>query len=63
MGADALTKEMELHKGMYKLLAEDNFNLANDSVNKVQCIDGEIRMTNLQNWDRRDQQKNSAMVC
>ena len=39
MWANVLTKEMEMHKDMQELLAEGNFSLENDVVNKAQCID------------------------
>ena len=52
---DALTKEMEMHQDMRELLREGNFKLVNEGMNKVQCMDGDIRMTKIQNRDRKDQ--------
>ena len=53
MWADVLTKEMEMYKDMQEHLVEGNFSLKNEDVNKVQCIDREIRMMNVQNRERQ----------
>ena len=53
MWADALTKEMVMHKDMKELLTEGNFELQDEGINKVQCVlNGEIRMTNIKNRDK-----------
>ena len=49
MWADTLTKEIRMHLDMREHLEEGNFRLDNEGINKVQCIDGEIRMLNIKN--------------
>ena len=49
---EVLTKEIEMQKHMKELLVDGNFELRNDGINKVQCIDNEIRMKNIQNRDK-----------
>ena len=50
----ALTKDKDLHKDMNEVLMEGNFELKNDRINKVQCINGEIRMTNIRNREKKE---------
>ena len=52
MWADASTKEMEMHECMKELLIEGHLELLYDRINKVQCIDGEINMTNIRIRDK-----------
>ena len=63
MWADALTKEIERHQDMRELLMEGDYSLSNDGINKVQYVDSEIRMTNIQNRDRKKQQESREDVC
>ena len=44
---DSLTKEMDMHKNMIELLVEGNFELMDEGIKKVQCIDSEIKITNI----------------
>ena len=62
MWADVLTKEIEMHKDLQKLLCESNFSLENGGVNKVKCYDGEIRMTNIRNRERQVMQEEKEEV-
>lgn len=52
MWADALTKEMVIQKDIKELLTEGNFGLQDEGINKVQCVDGEIK-TNDRNRDKK----------
>ena len=61
--ADVLTNEMEMHQDMRELLQEGNFKLVNEGISKVQCIDGEIRMMNIGNRDKKDQPEGIEKVC
>ena len=42
MWVDAMTKEMEMHRNMRKLLMFGIFELRNKGINKVQCMGGKI---------------------
>ena len=50
MWAEALTKEMVMHEDMRELLSEGNLELLDEGINKVQCVNGEINITNI--WNR-----------
>ena len=52
MWANALTKETEMNEHVMELLVDGNFEMRDNGINKVQCIDGEIRMTKIQNRDK-----------
>ena len=52
MRADALKEKIEMHEDMKEVLMECNLELKDKGINKVQCIDGEIRMTNIRNRDK-----------
>ena len=52
--ADALTKEMEIYDNMRILLMEGLFVLQDLRINKVQCLDGEIRMLNIRNREKSE---------
>ena len=52
-----------MYQDIRELLVEGNFSLTNDIIDKVQCVDGKIRMTNKRNRDRKDQQENREEVC
>ena len=54
MWADALMKEMDMHKDMNEVLMEGNFEFKNRGINKVQRMDGEIKMTNIRNRDKKE---------
>ena len=54
MWADTLTKEMDMNEDMKEVLMESNFELRNYGIKKVQCINGEIRMTNIRNRDNKE---------
>ena len=54
MLVDALTKEMDMHKDMKEVLMEGNIELENEGINKVLCIDEEIRMTKIRNRDMKE---------
>ena len=43
---DTLTKDMQMHGDMIKLLREGNSELRNAGINRVQCTNKEIMMTN-----------------
>ena len=47
MWADLFTNEMEMHKDMKELLAKRSLWMKNDSINRVQCVDGKINMANI----------------
>ena len=55
MWADALTKEMEMNGDIETLLNEGDFKFKNEGINKVQCIDGEIKMVNI--WNRKKEEE------
>ena len=55
MWVDALTKEIEMHRNMKKLLKYRNFESKNKGIDKVQFINGEIWMSNITIRDRKDQ--------
>ena len=42
MWVDALLKEMEIHLNMRELLMYGNFELRNEGMNRVQCVEGGI---------------------
>ena len=44
-------KGMEMNEDMRSFLMEDVFHLEDHEINKVKCIDGEIRMVNIINRD------------
>ena len=52
--ADALTKEIYMHKELKEVLMEGNFKSKNEGINKVQCIDSEIWMTNIRNRENKE---------
>ena len=60
---NTLTKEMEIHSDLRQLLVKCNFSLDNNGINKVEYIDGEIRMANIHNRDKEDQIEDIEEVC
>ena len=52
MCAGALTKEMEIHDDMRSFLTEGVFELQDHGINKVQCVDREIRMLKIRNREK-----------
>ena len=52
MWADALTKEMEMHRDMRALLTEGDFALGDDGLNKVQYKNGKMKMFNIRNRNK-----------
>ena len=52
MWAYFLNKEMEMHECIKVLLTEGNLEVMDEGINKVQCLDGEIEMTNIRNMDK-----------
>ena len=46
-----LDKDIEMYDCMKELLTEGSFKLRDDRINKLQCIDGKIRMMNIRNRD------------
>ena len=56
MWADMITKEMDMHKGMEELLTWGNLLMKNEGINRVKCLDGEIRMENIRNPTREKKQ-------
>ena len=57
MWADALTKEMEMHEGMHELLTWGNLWIENEGINRVKCLEGEIRMENIRNCNKGKEPK------
>ena len=55
MWVDALMRQMEIYCDMRELLIEGNFELEYEGKNKVQFIQGEIKMFNIPNRDRENQ--------
>ena len=53
MWVNVLTQEMEMLDHMKELLTEGSCKVRDDGKNKVQCIDGKIRMTNFRNRESR----------
>ena len=49
MLADVLTKEMRMNKDVEDLMMKNAFHLVESSVNKVQAMEDELRMTNIRN--------------
>ena len=49
-----------MHKDMRELLSEENFELLDKEINKVQCLEGEIKMLNIRNRDKKS--VDAAMV-
>ena len=47
-----LTKEIEMNEGMRGLLTEGVCHLEDHEINKVKCIDGEIRMVNIRKREK-----------
>ena len=47
--ADVLTKEMMIPAGLESFLLDNVFDLPGERINKVQAVDGEIRMENIRN--------------
>ena len=58
MWADALRKEMKMNENMKSMLIEGVFHLEDHEINKVKCIDGEIRMINIRNRENTLDHKN-----
>ena len=53
MWADRLTKEMEIAKGLRKLLKEGKCEMVKEEVNKVICENEEIKMLNIRNRKKK----------
>ena len=53
MWADLLTKEMKMPDGLEDVLMEGKVDLPDDEVNLVKSVDGEIRMLNIRNRDKK----------
>ena len=47
---------------LYELYMEENLELLDDGINKLQCLDGEIKMTNIRNRDK-DKVECTIMHC
>ena len=47
MWADALTKEMEVHDHMREHFEKESLKVRNEGINKVKCINEEIKMINI----------------
>lgn len=54
MWVDALTNEMDMRKELKEVLMEGNFKLKNYRINKVQCNNYEIWMTNIRNRYKKE---------
>ena len=56
MWAGTLIKEKEMHDKMQEILAQGSLWMRNEGINRVWCVDGEIRMEKIQNCnkERRD---------
>ena len=52
MWAYALTKKIEMRNEMQELLAQGSLWMRNKGINRVWCVDGEIRVQNIQNCNR-----------
>ena len=43
---------MEMHEGMQESLTQVNMWIENEGLNRVKCLDGEIRMENIRNHNK-----------
>ena len=55
MGADGLTKEMEMAEGLRWLLKEGKCEIVKEEVNKVVCENEEIKMLNIRNRKKKEE--------
>ena len=56
MWVDGLTKEMEMAEGLRKLLKEGKYMLMKEEVNKVVCENEEIKMLNIRNRKKKEEE-------
>ena len=47
-----LTKKIEMHNEMQELLAQGSLWMMNKGINRVWCVDGEIKVQNIQNCNK-----------
>ena len=62
MWSDGLTKEMEMAEGLRKMMKIGTCDLRNDEVNKVVCENDEVKMLNIRNRKRSEENQEEERV-